>query len=343
MQESTSSGSKAGVFIHDLSIRYAEQVIPLEALDTEEVLAERDLQLSGSVSGKLAGNALLRIEQKYFPFFISKKNEQQVEINRGRFRTNLKLHSGVNKLVVSLIDPDDEVAVYDSKQFELHYKGSFREWNETIYIAFILAIIIRSLVVQAFWIPTGSMEPTLLGEKREPFSEKLVRNGDRILVSRFAYVIDLSLDGRLPFGPRIWLKKPQRGDIIVFKYPDPDKSNPAKDYIKRVIGLGGDHIVIKDGIVYVNGTALREPYIAEPPVTDYETMVPEGTVFCLGDNRNNSADSRYWGPMPLDNLKGQAIFAYLPTNRIHPIRSYPHPEVGPVGERNVINSEIYSN
>jgi signal peptidase I len=169
------------------------------------------------------------------------------------------------------------------------------------------------------------MEPTLLGEDKDPISGKLTRNGDRILVSRFAYIIDLSLDGRLPFGPKIWLKKPARGDIIVFKYPDPNPDNPPKDYIKRVIGVAGDHLLIEDGVVYINGRALEEPYIKEPPVRDYETLVPPDTVFCLGDNRNNSSDSRFWGPMPLKNLKGQAIFAYLPLKRIHPIRSHPHP------------------
>ncbi len=323
MLESTSSDRNVGLYIHDLSIRYAEQVVPLDALDTEEVLAERHLQLSGSVSGKIEGAVEVLIDQSYRPVFKAVKVPCRViEVNRGRFRTDLKLHNGINRLQLSVVDSDG--VVLDIKSFELHYKGSFREWNETIFIAFFLAIVIRSLVIQAFWIPTGSMEPTLLGEKREPFSHKLERNGDRILVSRFAYVIDLSLDGRLPFGPRIWLKKPARGDIIVFKYPDPDKTNPPKDYIKRVIGIAGDHILVENGIVYVNGVALQEPYIAEPPVTDFETVVPAETVFCMGDNRNNSADSRYWGPMPLTNLKGQAIFVYLPFNRIHPILSYPH-------------------
>lgn len=331
MQESTSSDRNVGVYIHDLSIRYAEQVIPLDALDTEEVLAERQLQFSGSVSGKLEDGFELLLDQGYRPFFSRiSKTARTVEINRGRFRTDLKLHNGINKLKLSVVD--SEGAVLDGKEFELHYKGSFREWNETIFIAFFLAIIIRSLVIQAFWIPTGSMEPTLLGEKHEPFSRKLERDGDRILVSRFAYVIDLSLDGRLPFGPRIWLKKPERGDIIVFKYPDPDKSNPAKDYIKRVVGVAGDHVLVSNGIVYINGVALQEPYIAEPPVSDFETVVPADSVFCMGDNRNNSADSRYWGPMPLTNLKGQAIFAYLPVKRIHPIRSYPHPYVKQMAE-----------
>ena len=78
------------------------------------------------------------------------------------------------------------------------------------------------------------------------------------------------------------------------------------------------------GKTYVNGVRLEEPYIAEEPVFDYETRVPDDALFVMGDNRNNSADSRFWGPMPLQNLKGQAIFAYMPFNRIHPIRSHPH-------------------
>ncbi len=323
LQESINPDKSVGVFIHDLSIRYGEQVIPLEALDLEEVLAESDLQLSGSVSGKAVDGVVVQIEQSFRPFFKTRSTLRHVDsVSRGRFRTDLRLHNGVNGLLIKAVDPDG--AVLDSRKFELHYKGSFREWNETIFIAFFLAILIRGLVVQAFWIPTGSMEPTLLGEKRNPFSGQLERSGDRILVSRFAYVLDLSLDGRVPFGPRIWLKKPQRGDIIVFRYPNPDLTAAPKDYIKRVIGLAGDHIIIEDGRVTVNDVVLDEPYIAEPPVSDFATVVPEDHVFCMGDNRNNSSDSRFWGPMPLTNLKGQAVFNYLPMNRISPIRSHPH-------------------
>lgn len=335
MQESINPDKSVGVFIHDLSIRYGEQVIPLDALDLEEVLAESDLQLSGSISGKAAEGLKIFVEQKFRPFLSNKTSESRIDlVSRGRFRTDLKLHNGVNGLLIKAVDPDG--SILDSKKFELHYKGSFREWNETIFIAFFLAILIRGLVVQAFWIPTGSMEPTLLGEKHNPISGQLERSGDRILVSRFAYVLDLSLDGRIPFGPRIWLKKPQRGDIIVFRYPNPDLTAPPKDYIKRVIGVAGDHIFIEDGVVFINGIALKEPYIAEPPVLDFATTVPEDHVFCMGDNRNNSSDSRFWGPMPLTNLKGQAVFNYLPMNRISPIRSHPHrmtpvPTIGEAG------------
>jgi len=324
LQESANPDAPVGVFIHDLSIRFGEQVIPLEALDLDEVLAESELQLAGSVSGKAEEGARVQIEQTWRPFLRQAKTVNQIEsASRGRFRTDLKLHNGVNGLKISAVGPDG--AVLDSRSFELHYKGSFREWNETIFIAFFLAILIRGLVVQAIWIPTGSMEPTLLGEKRNPFTGQLERGGDRILVSRFAYVFDLSLDGRLPFGPRFWFKLPERGDIVVFRYPNPDVNAPPKDYIKRVIGLPGDHISIEDGRVYVNGVYLNEPYIAEPPLSDYATRVPDDSLFVMGDNRNNSSDSRFWGPMPLTNLKGQAVFNYLPMNRISPIRSFPHP------------------
>ena len=354
MQNDPYPESNVGVFIHELSIRYADQVVPLEALDLDEVLAESELKLSGSISGKIPDGTRVVLKQKYRPFFRkTEKNKLLESVSRGRFRTDLNLHNGANDLEIQIISPDE--AILDSKEFVLHYKGTFREYNETIFIAFFLAILIRSVVLQAFWIPTGSMEPTLLGEKKNGFTMKKERDGDRILVNRFAYVIDLSLDGRIPWGPRVWLNMPKRGDIIVFKYPGTSffndefvseeareaarKSrlkaiNEPKDYIKRCIGLPGDHILVSNGDVYVNQVKLDEPYIAEPPYTDFEAVVPDGHIFVMGDNRNNSADSRYWGPMPLTHLKGQAVFAYLPFNRIHPIRSFPHTklEQGAVGK-----------
>ncbi|MBI3038494.1 signal peptidase I [bacterium] len=228
-----------------------------------------------------------------------------------------------------MVDANDQVL--GQKEFLLFYKSSFREWSETVIIAFFLAIIIRSLVIQAFWIPTGSMEPTLFGEKSEPDGKGnfvLTRSGDRILVNKFAYVADLSLDGRIPFLPKISFSIPKRGDIIIFKYPDKDPLAKPRDFIKRVVGLPGDQIKIRQGIVYVNGVALVEDsYIKEPPLSDFETVVPLENLFVMGDNRNNSADSRYWGPMPLTNLKGQAVLLYWPLSRFGPIRSFPHPAV----------------
>ncbi|MBF0499959.1 MAG: signal peptidase I [Candidatus Riflebacteria bacterium] len=241
---------------------------------------------------------------------------------RGRFASALTLCNGANDISLQVFDVENTVLC--RRTFTLFYKSAFREWNETVFIAFVLAIIIRSLVLQAFWIPTGSMENTLLGEGHNVRTGALERAGDRILVNKFAYVADLTLDGRLPFLPKIWFSLPKRGDIVVFKYPDKILTNPPRDFIKRVVGLPGEHINITDGVVHVDGAALTEPYIKEPPYSDFETTVPPDSLFVMGDNRNNSADSRFWGPMPLGNLKGQAVFLYWPFRRIGPIHSYEH-------------------
>ena len=192
MDELTSPSSEeksTGVFIHDLSVRFNEQVIPLEALDPTEVLAESKLQLVGSVSGAVKSGVQVCYEQTYRPFSAFKTITDKDHLNLGKFRFDLNLHSGLNSFVLKLVTPEGDVL--DSKSFSLCYKGSFREWNETIFIAFFLAILIRGLVVQAFWIPTGSMEPTLLGEEKTPPPDnKVVRSGDRILVNRFAYTFD---------------------------------------------------------------------------------------------------------------------------------------------------------
>lgn len=100
----------------------------------------------------------------------------------------------------------------------------------------------------------------------------------------------------------------ERGDIIVFHYPQ----NPAEDYIKRVIGVPGDTVTVNAGIVYVNGQALDEPYISAPPTYSGEWSIPEGGVFVLGDNRNQSSDSHHWGNVPIQNIVGRALVIYWP-------------------------------
>ena len=178
-------------------------------------------------------------------------------------------------------------------------KSLVREWIEGILIAFIIAMIIRTFVVQAFRIPTGSMHPTL-------------KVGDRILVTKFIY------------GKRsiLKLREPRRGEIIVFVYPE----DPKKDYIKRLVALGGEKVLIKNGEIYINGERLQN----SPSVTSryyfssgyhgtQETTVPEGSLFVLGDNSANSKDSRYWGFVPHKNLIGQAFFIYWPLTRLGPI------------------------
>lgn len=302
-----------------LKIGSNNSFISVDNIDTEEYFSERDIILSGSLSGQILEGLVIEITQ-----FYQFNRHLQLHVDypsKGKFIAKCKLKNGQNLILIKVIHQKNTIL---EKKITLNYKSSFKEWNETIIIAFVLAVIIRSLVIQAFWIPTGSMEPTLFGEKYDPATNKQIRSGDRILVSRFAYVADLSLDGRFPFLPRLWFKMPKRGDIVVFKFPNPDPTAPPKDFIKRVIGLPGDEVKIQDGIVYVNGNPLYEPYISEPPYFDIATTVPDNAIFVMGDNRNNSYDSRYWGPMPLSNLKGQAVLVYSPIKRFSPIRSYKH-------------------
>lgn len=171
-------------------------------------------------------------------------------------------------------------------------KPWWRETIETIVWAFVLAMIIRTFIVQAFWIPSGSMIPTL-------------EVGDRVLVAKF-------------WG---WITKPSRGSIYVFKYPvDRDR-----DFVKRVIGIPGDVIDIRNGTVYINGTAIDEPYVKNKDTftlrpnnifPEVPFTVPEGKYLMLGDNRRNSADSRYWGFVDIDDMRGPVFFRYWPLNRI---------------------------
>lgn len=177
-------------------------------------------------------------------------------------------------------------------------KSALREYTEAIIIALLLALFIRTFIIQAFKIPTGSMEPTLLV-------------GDYILVTKFSYGVKFM--GRTV----IELAGPRRGDIIVFRYPP----EPSKDYIKRVIGVPGDTVSIKNKQVLVNGEPLKEPYAvhrqsyvmsqgASPRDNFGPRKVPKGHLFVMGDNRDNSHDSRFWGFVPFDLLRGKAFIIY---------------------------------
>jgi signal peptidase I len=182
-------------------------------------------------------------------------------------------------------------------------KSTVREYFESIVIAVILALFVRTWVVQAFKIPTGSMENNLL-------------IGDHLLVNKFVFGPTASPLERtiLP------VRDIQRGDIVVFKYPD----EPERDFIKRVIGLPGDTLELRAKKVYVNGQRLDEPYVHFlTPATDGAEFtsldvrerygpvtVPADQFFVMGDNRDNSQDSRYWGFLPRDHVKGQALMIY---------------------------------
>ena len=186
-------------------------------------------------------------------------------------------------------------------------KMVIKEWAESIIIAVILALFIRTFVVQAFKIPSGSMIPTF-------------QVGDRIFVNKFLYGAKVPfLNANLPA-----VRQPARGDIIVFISPDA----PKKDFVKRLIAVGGERVEIKDGKIIVNGKAVEEPssirsvyyynggdYGKEGQVID----VPKDSYFVLGDNSASSRDSRFWGFVPKKNLLGKAIVIYWPIHRMKTI------------------------
>ncbi len=206
-----------------------------------------------------------------------------------------------------------------------HKKGSFKDTSQAVIIAIVLALIIRTFVVQAFKIPSGSMEDTLLV-------------GDHILVSKFAYGMQIPrpamisfLGMRVPFFEtrlfNLW-GGVKRGDIIVFRFP----GDRSKDYIKRAIGLPGDTVEVRDRVVYINGKEINDTHaVHKGNVYGNDTeegdnfgpyRVPEGRVFAMGDNRENSYDSRFWGPLPMRDIKGRAFLIYFSWNKAsHWVRS----------------------
>jgi signal peptidase I len=201
------------------------------------------------------------------------------------------------------MDGDPKVESLTGKPVERarRRKSLVREYGEAIVIAILLALVIRTLVVQAFTIPSGSMMDTLLV-------------GDYILVNKFLYGPEIPFtEWRMP-----GLRQPSHGDIIVFKYPQDEK----RDFIKRIVGLPGDQILIRGQQVFLNGRPLEEPYVkpgmAPHMATGYcgyaygcePTPVPADSYFVMGDNRDNSQDSRYWGFVRRDKIKGKAFLIY---------------------------------
>jgi signal peptidase I len=170
------------------------------------------------------------------------------------------------------------------------------EYAKTIGTALIIALVIRTSVVQAYKIPSGSMIPTLLV-------------GDYLLANKFIY------GPKIPFThERLFtLMKPERGDIVIFPSPE----DPDKDLIKRIVAVGGDMIAGKDKQLFVNGKPINEPYVQHEdqflnPLRDNfgPCVVPEGKIFAVGDNRDNSYDSRFWGFVDIRNIKGKAFLLY---------------------------------
>jgi len=183
-------------------------------------------------------------------------------------------------------------------------KSRTREYVESLLIAAVIALLVRGFIVQAFRIPSGSMEPTLLV-------------GDHLLVNRLSYEM------KVPFTDIVIcdLGSPRRGDVVVFRYPE-DRS---KDFIKRVIGIGGDTIQVRNKVVYLNGQRMMDshayfqdkamiPGFLSPRDNFGPVTVPKDSYFVMGDNRDRSADSRFWGFVKKDDLVGRALVLYFSLN-----------------------------
>jgi signal peptidase I len=212
-------------------------------------------------------------------------------------------------------------------------KSALREWVESILVAFVLAVLIRSYFVQPFKIPSGSMRMTLI-------------EGDHLFVDKWTYgpqvlppmFWDIGLQEGSPLlsvrWPDSWLpltqkrlpgfSKPHRGDIIVFVYP----VDPTKDFIKRLIAVGGETVQIKDGAIYIDGKQITDPRIKRTYYYnrgDYGAEgqivhVPPGYVFVMGDNSGSSYDSRFWGFVPESSIIGKADLIFWPLDRIRIIQ-----------------------
>ena len=190
--------------------------------------------------------------------------------------------------------------VQDTPNGKSPQKGSENPWKEglkTIALSAFLAFGIRTFVAEARYIPSGSMLPTL-------------EINDRLIVDKLGY----------------HFKSPQRGDIVVFS---PTQKLEAENYhdafIKRVIGLPGEKVEVKNSQVYINDQPIKESYIAEAPRYNWGSkVVPEGQYLVLGDNRNNSYDSHYWGFVPRDKIIGRAVVRFWPMNRVGEITPDPN-------------------
>lgn len=220
-------------------------------------------------------------------------------------------------------------------------KNTFRETTEAILIALLAALLLRAFVVQAFRIPTGSMKDTLLV-------------GDFLLVNKFIYGVRTPdripiVDAHIPFIRLPAFKKPHNGDVVVFKYPE----NEKLDYIKRCIAVGGQTVELRNGEVFVDGkpegeetelakkydpeegkyiryTRIKNPYGKTYTIRHYvdgnngvqenfgPVTVPKGNYFMMGDNRDNSSDSRVWGFLPQENVVGEALIIYFSWDKSGP-------------------------
>lgn len=225
-----------------------------------------------------------------------------------------------------------------------------REWIEIIIVAFVLAMFIRTFVIELFRIPSGSMIPTLIGARIAEIDIDDDGDHDLVVDAGQAYeiferegdnFINVYMSPSLPMGKEIearsklhwqkdmilvnksafWFRLPERGEIIVFRVPEPEFQPDKPIYIKRVVGLPGEELEINSPKLLVNGNLLKEPSVFKylkytNSFGFYRRTVPPGEVFVFGDNSPISADSRKWGGVPLENIKGKAFFRYYPFHKM---------------------------
>ena len=196
--------------------------------------------------------------------------------------------------------------------FRVPKESLFRYWVETAFSAVLIAVLIKFFVIQAFIIPSSSMEDTLM-------------IGDRIIAAKFIYGISLpGKDTKI-----LQFQHPKRGEVVLFKYPE----DPKLTFVKRCMGVPGDVILVRDKALYINGNLAVEPYIfhkdkrilgAKQSMRDFygPVSVPQGNYFMMGDNRDMSDDSRFWGFVPEKYLQGKAWLVYWPPKRWKVVRHY---------------------
>jgi signal peptidase I len=179
-------------------------------------------------------------------------------------------------------------------------KSKLREWVEIIVTALALALVVRAFIIQSYRVPSGSMEDTLLP-------------GDFLFANKFIY------GAKVPFTP--WfvpkVRDPKPGDVIIFKYPGDRKT----DYVKRCIAVEGQTVELRGTRLFVDGVEKNEPYAKYEANGKYNFgpyTVPKGSVLALGDNRDNSSDSRFWGPLDRKLIRGEALFLYFSVERDWP-------------------------
>ena len=243
---------------------------------------QRSVRLQGKVAEGFEGP--MTVEHHAMEQVLRRDQEN---VKGGQFDIKVNLMRGRNTFFLSSVkDPE---TVY---RLDLFYRSTVREWTESILKAFVLVLVVKTFVVQAFFIPTQSMERTLMV-------------GDYLLVEKITYLF----------------RDPVPGEIVVFQFPN----DPSKDFIKRCVGVGGQRLMHQNNTLYSEGHALKEPYTqyeakeavyASDQRNFEERTITPGCFWMMGDNRNNSQDSRYWGELPRWRIRGRAWASYWPLTRM---------------------------